>query len=72
MWRSYFYFMRGERKGIAMLIISIVSVIGFNFYLSQTEAETDNFSGEELSTCKEFIASVREKEQSQKIGRAHV
>lgn len=71
MWRSYFYFMRGERKGIAMLIISIVSVIGFNFYLSQTEAETDNFSGEELSTCKEFIASVREKEQSQRTNRYH-
>lgn len=71
MWKDYFYFTRGERKGIIILIISIVSVIGFNFYLSQTEVETDNVSDEELETCKEFIASVREKEQSKRTNRYH-
>lgn len=71
MWKDYFYFTRGERKGIIILIISIVSVIGFNFYLSQTEVETDNVSDEELETCKDFIASVREKEQSKRTNRYH-
>lgn len=70
MWKDYFYFTRGERKGIIILIILIVSVIGFNLYLSQTEVETDNFSDKELEACKEFMASVREKEQS-KSSRRH-
>lgn len=71
MWKDYFYFTRGERKGIIILIISIVSVIGFNFYLSQTEVETDNVLDEELETCKDFIASIRKKEQSKRINSYH-
>lgn len=64
MWKDYFYFTRGERKGIIILIILIVSVIGFNLYLSQTEIETDSFSDEKLEECKEFMASVRERENN--------
>lgn len=66
MWKDYFYFSRSERKGIIILIILIISVIGFNLYLSQTEVEAGHYSDEELKECKEFITSIREREQSKR------
>lgn len=62
MWKDLFYFSRGERKGIVILIILLISVIGFNLHLSNTEIEADEHSAAQLRECNDFLASVREKE----------
>ena len=85
LFKDFFYFSRGEKRGILMLIATICIVFLAGYLISawqrrdQTSLDDKLIQAIAQQEYEEFIASLEEKEQSgekqytsYKIGRAHV
>ncbi len=66
MWKEWFYFTKGERRGIYILLVAIV-LAAAACYLPDYLGQSDELSSsdEDWKACREFLASLREKELQQ-------
>lgn len=67
MWKDWFYFTKGERRGIYILLVAIAMAAGA-CYLPDYLARKNELPSpqEDWQACQEFLASMREREERQK------
>ena len=67
MWKDWFYFTKGERRGIYVLLVAIVLAIAACYLPGYLIRNDELLSSEEdWQACQEFLASLREKEEQRK------